>query len=117
MKSPRALLAVATAAAVAALASGRAITFTGNVTRDFPTPAFDILLTDSSDTFPNWGFENPSGVINTRQSGMNVYDVRFSYDAATDIAYFGKALWVGGVGQGGWDHGVGLVERACETSL
>ncbi len=60
------------------------ITFTGNVTKDFPSGPGVFIATDLVGDAP---FPHADGT--TSPSGWDLADVRYSYDINTDTAYFG----------------------------
>ena len=63
------------------------ISFTGNVTRDFPVGPGVFVATD---------VVRDVQLSSATPSGWDINDVRFSYDATSDTAYFGE--WVPNAG-------------------
>ncbi len=88
MRYPRLLVTVAVAAAVAALASARVITFTGNATTDFV--GTDVFMALDSTTDLQW-----VAGASIQQTGWNIHDIRYHYDVDTDTAFFGGFGWEG----------------------
>jgi hypothetical protein len=71
-----------TVVAVAAAASAIPITFTGNVVNDFDHTEPSVFVATDLSIPVRYEARNTD-------SGWNIVDIRFSYDAATDTAYFG----------------------------
>ncbi len=59
--------------------SGTVITFTGNVATDFPASDPGVFIATSSTPITFRG----------NRAGWQIDDVRYSYDFASDTAYFG----------------------------
>ncbi len=65
--------------------AGLVITFTGNVTKDFPVGPGVFIATDFTGDTP---FPHADGSMSP--SGWDVTDIRYSYDVESDTAYFGR---------------------------
>jgi hypothetical protein len=83
VRASRSLARVGVAlAAVAAVASAIPITFTGNVANDFDALEPSVFVVTDLSIPVRYEARNTD-------SGWNIVDIRFSYDEATDTAFFG----------------------------
>jgi len=80
-------LALGLVATTGTVGSAAAITFTGNVAADMPSPSPGITLIQG--TAPNGVAQAPWITAAGWITGWNIKDIRFSYDQAADTLYVG----------------------------